>query len=457
MANTLSIAQSALMAAQTGIATSGQNIANVNTPGYSRQNTVQTAVSPVPMGFGYMGQGTQVTDIKRSYNDFLGSQRLSAQSSSSQLQIQYDQVQQLDNMFADPTAGVSPAMQNFFASMQDLSMAPSDVTNRQAFISSAEALVSTFHDMNNQLDNINHGVNLQISNSVQNINDIAKQIGSLNLAIANSHGVGSKEANDLLDKRDQLLADLSKQVKVNVVKQDNQFDVYIGNGQPMVVGSNVYALKVDSTDPTQLQVTYDIQGQQAIMTSENLAGGQLGGILDFRSKILDPVRQGLDDIAFNLGTKLNDINTSGKKLDGNSGGNLFVFNNDPHHAGGIAMATTDVQAIAAGTTLAAGDNSNVLNMLSLETNKTLNGNTATFQQAFAQIVSQIGSKTRELQVTSASANSVLEQTNLAIQNVSGVNLDEEAANLMRYQQAYQAAGKIIQISKEMFDSLLQLH
>ena len=456
MANTLGIAQSALMAAQTGIATTGQNIANVGTPGYSRQATVQTAVSPVPMGFGYMGQGTQVTDIKRAYSDFLGMQRLTAQSSSSQLQIQYDQVQQLDNMLADPATGLSPAMQNFFNSMQDLSLTPGDVTARQAFLSGASALVATFHDLNGQLDSLNHGVNLQISDSVQNINDIAKQLGSLNLAIANSQGTGSKEANDLLDKRDQLLADLSKQVKVNVVKQANTEDVYIGNGQPLVVGANVYALKVISDDPGRLQVAYDINGQQATMTSNNLAGGQLGGILDFRSQILDQVRNGLDAIASGLGQGLNDINAQGKAPTGNNGAALFSFGSDPHAAGAIAMATNDLNQIATGNSSVVGDNSNVLKMLDLQTSKTLNGNSASFQQAYARIVSMVGSKTRELAITSASASSVLEQSNQAIQSVSGVNLDEEAANLMRYQQAYQAAGKLIQISKDMFDSLLRL-
>lgn len=456
MANTLGIAQSALMAAQTGIATTGQNIANVGTPGYSRQSIIQTAVSPVPMGFGYMGQGTQVTDIKRAYNDFLGMQRLTAQSNSSQMQIQYDQVQQLDNMLADSSAGLSPALQNFFNSMQDLSLAPGDVTARQAFLSSGEALVSTFHDMNTQLDNLNQDVNQHINNSVQNINDIAKQLGTLNLAIANSQGTGSKEANDLLDKRDQLLADLSQQVKVHVVKQGNSEDVYIGNGQPLVVGANVYALKVVTDDPTRLQVAYDINGQQAIMTSANLAGGQLGGILDFRSQILDPVRDGLDAIASGLAQGLNGLNAQGKTANASQGGDLFALGHDPHTAGAISMATKDLNAIATGMSSAVGDNSNILKMLDLQTAKTLFGNTASFQQAYARIVSQVGSKTRELSITSASANSVLEQSNQAIQSVSGVNLDEEAANLMRYQQAYQAAGRLIQISKDMFDSLLQL-
>ena len=183
MANIFTIGQSALAAAQAGLSTAGQNIANAATPGYSRQSVVQTASTPQPLGFGYIGQGTQVTGIQRIYNDYLGAQVVSAQSGKSQLEVQYTQIQQIDNMLADPAAGLSGAMQDFFNGLQDVSTFPADAPARQAALSSAQALTSRFQDMQGRLDAIGQGVNLQIKDGVQTINQLAQQLVSLNQAM----------------------------------------------------------------------------------------------------------------------------------------------------------------------------------------------------------------------------------------------------------------------------------
>ena len=467
MANTFSIAQSAITAAQTGISTTGQNIANAGTKGYSRQTVVQGTATPVALGFGYLGQGTQVEDIKRAYDEFLGVQQLSAQTTSSQFQTQFDQMQALDNMLADPSVGLSPAMQNFFNGIQDLSAAPSDEARRQAFFANAEALVNNFHVINDQLESINQGINQQLSVGVENINDLAKQLGSLNQSIASALSSGTQQPNDLLDKRDQALLELSKLVKVNVFKQANNYDIYIGNGQPLVVGSSVNSFKLltdpsETMNPNEFDVAYNLDGNTSKLTANNLAGGQIGGLLEFRSQVLDSVRSQVDALASGIGLQINTVNHAGLKPDGNFGGDLFTIDSTAlHSAASISLTTSDIAALAAGTGVsgtppAAGDNSNLLKMVNLQTQSVMNNNTASFQQAYSKIVSQVGSKTREMQLTSDAAKSVLQQSNSAIESISGVNLDDEAANLIRYQQIYQAAGKLIQITKDMFDSLLQM-
>ena len=547
MANIFTIGQSALAAAQAGLSTAGQNIANAATPGYSRQSVVQTASTPQPLGFGYIGQGTQVTGIQRIYNDYLGAQVVSAQSGKSQLEVQYTQIQQIDNMLADPTAGLSGAMQDFFNGLQDVSTFPADTPARQAALSSAQALTSRFQDMQGRLDAIGQGVNLQIKDGVQTINQLAQQLVSLNQAIDRAQSLtDGKPANDLLDQRDQVIRDLSKLIKVNVSQQGGQYCVFIGNGQPLVSGAALHSLKAvaSRTDPSRLEVAYDTAGQKSILSADNLAGGALGGLLEFRSQILAPAQNALGRIALGLASALNAQQAQGLTLSNVPGGNFFNLptmtalpssanapggagisaaltdasklttsdyrlqmqdgsyrltrladntlikssasldetlaasssegfsislsgspvNGDEFLirpcagvAGNLLLAISNTNDIAAATLPnAAGDNSNILKMIALQTGKTLSGGADTYQSAYAKLVNEVGSKTRQLGATSACATTIQTQAERALQDVSGVNLDEEAANLIKYQQAYQAAGKVLQLAKQMFDSLLSI-
>ena len=544
MANIFTIGQSALAAAQAGISTAGQNIANVSTLGYSRQSVVQTATTPQPLGFGYLGQGTQVTAIRRIYSDYLGGQVVSAQSSSSQLDAQYSLIQQIDNMLADPSAGLSPAMQDFFNSLQDVSTYPADAPARQAALSSAQAMASRFRDLHSRLEDVRQGMNLQITDSVKSINSVAQQLVALNRAIDSAQSVSNgAPANDLLDQRDQLVSDLSKQIKVTVTQQRGQYSVSIGNGQPLVTGASFHTLKTvaSRTDPSRLEVAYDIPGQQSILTSDSLAGGALGGLLEFRSQTLEPAQNALGRVALGLASAINDQQQSGYTRSNVAGGNFFnlpamrtvassanqgqasisaaltdaakltssdyrlqfvdgqfsltrlsdhtvlktstdlnttlsasssegfsiALSGSPVNgdeflirptagvAGSLSVAITNTNDIAAASSRnSAGDNSNILKMIALQTGKTLNGGNDSYQSAYAQLVNQVGSKTAELAATSTSAATIRNQAQAASQNVSGVNLDEEAANLIKYQQAYQAAGKVLQLAKQMFDSLI---
>lgn len=525
----------------------GQNIANASTVGYSRQTVVQTAATPEALGFGFIGQGTQVLDIQRNYNDYLGAQMVAASSVSQQLETQHAQASLIDNMLADPNAGLSPAMQSMFDSLQEMSVSPSDVATRQLFLSNAESLVSRFHDLGERLENIRQGLNLQITSSVQTINAAAKQLAALNLAIDSAQSVtGGQASNELFDQRNQVLLDLSKQIKVTVTQQEGRYSVFIGNGQPLVVGAQAHALKTlaSDTDPTRLEVAYDTPGQKSIMSANDLAGGSLGGLLAFRNQLLEPTQNELGRIALALASKLNSVNQAGVTPSGSNGGAIFglpplsvvpssvntgnasvtaslgdvaklttsdyrlqkqgtdyvltrladnmilkssaslsdiqttaaeqgfslaiantmadgdVFKISPtaQVTTRISVALSGVNGIAAAQAAQSpGDNRNILKMIDVQTALLLEGGTQSLQSAYAKVVNTVGSKTHELEVTSTSAKQILSQSERAVQDVSGVNLDEEAANLLRYQQAYQAAGKVMQIAKQMFDSLLQMN
>lgn len=540
--NILGIGQSALAAAQMGLSTTGHNIANAATPGYSRQVIVQGAALPQNFGAGFLGQGVNVSTVKRVYNEYLGNQVQTAQTSKSALDSYYAQIKQIDNLLADPESGLSPAMQDFFTGIQDVATNPSLMPARQSALSTAESLASRFNSLAGRLDEMVQGVNSQIISSVSVINGYADQIAQLNDAIGRVQRASGQPPNDLLDQRDQLVLDLSKEIKATVVKQgDGDYNVFIGSGQPLVVGVNTYELTnvSSATNPEKIEVAYrGYNGNLITLSDSALSGGLLGGLMDFRSQSLEPAQNALGRVAIGLASTFNAQHQAGFDLNGVAGaaffnvgspvvgangnntgtaaigasisnanalttsdyslrydgtnytltrlsdnstttfaafpqtidgvtlnltsgtaaaGDSFLIRPTVKGASGFGVAITDPAGFAAAAqTGAVGDNRNALALAALQTAKTLGNGTATFQGAYSQFVSQIGNKTRELDVTSSAAGKLLNEVTLALQNESGVNLDEEAANLLRYQQAYQAAGKVMQIASELFDVLLSI-
>lgn len=633
---------SALNSAQFGLATTQHNIANANTAGYNRQQIIVSARPAQLSGAGFLGQGSDVSTIKRVYNEFLAGQVMSGQGQASNLDSYYTQIQQIDNMLADPTAGVAPALQDFFSAANGVSNTPESSAARQTMLSSAQSLASRFQSMNQRLTDISDSINGQISTSVTTINSYAQQIATLNnnvaLALAAS---GGKPPNDLLDQRDLLISQLNQEIKVSVIKQgDGSLNLFIGSGQSLVVGAQAYGLQTvqSSSDPSKLEVATGAGGGNVIQLQQNsIQGGKLGGTLAFRSQSLDSAQNSLGLVAMGLAGTFNQQHQLGQDLNGALGVNFFaqpvpVVNKNSANTGtaaigtsvsdyskltgsdytlaydganytltrlsdntvttsatlplavdglnisltsgapaandsflirptvngaqSIAVAITDPAKVAAaapilastgltnsgtgnisagtvnppppvtadpahpltdlnlkqpvtitftsattfnvtGTgaglpavgvpytdgnnityngwtvqitgapgindaftvgpnTSASTDNRNALLLASLQTQKALLGGTANYQGVYSQLVSQVGNKTRELQVTSQAQNTMVQQTIQEQQSVSGVNLDEEAANLLRYQQAYQAAGKAMQIASTLFDTLLSL-
>ena len=648
--NILSIGKSALNAAQVGISTTGHNIANASTAGYSRQVVLQSAASSQNFGYGYVGQGTEVSSVTRVYNDLIAKQVTNSQSISSGLNTYAAQMSTIDNMLSDASAGLTPTLNDFFASVKSLSTNPGDASTRQTMLSNAQSLVSRFQSTSSRLDEMRNGVNTQLSANVSLVNTYAKELSSLNDTIDKAISATGNQPNDLLDQRDQLVSELSKLVKTTVVSQgQGGYNVYVGNGLPLVVGTTSYALNTISNpnDPGRLEVAYQSNNKQAILSADSLPGGTIGGLLQFRAESLDPTQNKIGQIAIALASSYNSQLAQGTDKNGNPGTALFsiaapLVNSNSNNTGSgvlnsqivdgsavtnsdyrlqydgtnynimrmsdktvqsftslpqvvdgvsfslgsgtinandeflikpttnaantIGVAISDVNKLAVGgpalsssangantgsatlsgvtanssyaasplaspltftyssgvpgtfsmapstqpvtvsnggtsTTYAPGapitytsgstisvggisfvlsgapangdaftvapsastgpsDNRNGLLLASLESKGTVQvtGSTTknSYNAAFAQIVSGVGSKTRELKVTAAAESQVLEQANTAMQSESGVNLDEEAANLLRYQQAYQAAGKMMQIASQLFDVLLQI-
>jgi len=645
MAEIHGIGVSALKAAQAGIAATTQNIANANTPGYSRQEVMQTAQTPQNTGIGYFGQGANVTSVVRRYDQFLGVQALEAQTQSSNLTAQFDLAQQVSNLFGDPNGGLTPALQDFFSSVNTVSNAPESIAARQTMIGSAQSLVNRLDTFDQRLSQIRDSLNGRMTSSVTQINSYSKQIAALNDNIVLLQAQSSGQVpNDLIDQRDQLLSQLSQEIRVTTVAQPSgSVDVFIGNGQSLVVGNQIASLQTvaSATDPTSLEVAYINKGISAKIQQSELQGGTLGGYLAFRQNVLDPAVNTLGRIAVGLAETFNQQHQQGMDLQGalgtaffssaaprvapassnlgtggltatissasaltakdysvkfdgvsynvfdtsnnslvqsftvaqlNAGqvvvgtgitlqssgapsaGDSFLVRPTADAARGITLNITDPAKIAAaspvrsnapvanmgkgligaatvdptavpllplnanlqnsvtvtftdathftvtdnttlavltgstvynpavGATLsfngwtakltgapsandtftvqrntnASSDGTNILKLAELQTANTIANNTTSYQGAYGQLISQVGTQTRELDVTSKAQTSMLAQVVKAQQSVSGVNLDEEAANLLKYQQAYQAAAKAMTIAQNMFDTLLQL-
>lgn len=315
---------SGLQVAQLGLLTTGHNITNANTPGFNRQRTIQASNIAMLTGSGYIGQGAHVSTVERLYDSFLSAQVNRAQTTSSELDVYYTQIKQIDNMLADPNAGVSPALQDFFSGVQQVSADPSQLSARQAMISSAQALVARFQGLADRISQMYGDVNGQITTAVASINSYSEQIASLNDAIVIARSSISQPPNDLLDQRDQLVLELNKLIRVTTTTNtDGTYNVYIGNGQQLVTGKQVMTMTSlpSLADPSRFAVGLKTAGGSQELPESLITGGSLGGLLSFRSGSLDRVANDLGRNAASLALTFNAQHALGQDLLGQSIGN----------------------------------------------------------------------------------------------------------------------------------------
>lgn len=350
----LSVGQSALAAAQAGLVTTGHNIANASTPGYSRQEVIQGSAGGQDTGFGFLGKGTQVVDVRRVYDDVLADQVRTAQTSQNRLETYSTQVSQINNLLADANAGLSPALKDFFAGMQSVASNPNSTPARQTALSSAETLAGRFQSLDAQLQSYASAVNTQINSSVTTINSYAQQIASLNDAIEKAMSSSDgKASNDLLDQRDQAVTELSKEVRTSVVKQGNSYNVFIGSGQPLAVGAKPYNLiQVTSpTDQSRAEIGYvSSSGQTMLLAESSLTGGKLGGLFDFRSQVLDTAQNSLGRVAIGLAATFNAQHQLGQDQNGALGTNFFNAGSPRVNPSSSNNQTPPIAAVSAAIT-----------------------------------------------------------------------------------------------------------
>lgn len=344
MADLLSIGMSGLAASKTQLSVTGHNITNVNTPGYTRQDAVQATRVPQFSGAGYIGSGTTLTDIRRSYSEFLTSQLRSSTALASDVAAYKSQIDQLDALLAGSTTGITPSLQSFFAALQTAAEDPANIPARQLVLSEAEGLARRFNTVYERLNEQNNFLNKQMVAVSDEVNRLAASVASLNNAIAIAAANG-QQPNDLLDARDEAVRQLSTYVGVTVVPQDdNSYNLFIGSGQPLVVGATANRLEVGPGlgDPTRFEVQF-VSGNSRQTITTQLSGGELGGLIRYREEVLDSTFNALGRLALAVSDQVNSQLGQGLDLKGQVGSALFGDFNDP------ALAALRVRAFSSNT------------------------------------------------------------------------------------------------------------
>ncbi|MDZ7783993.1 MAG: flagellar hook-associated protein FlgK [Halioglobus sp.] len=328
MADLLNIGSSALLSLQRAISTTGHNIANANTEGFSRQRVNLETQPPEFAGGNFVGNGVRVDSVERFYDQFLSvevRERTSLEARSGTLN---DLTSRLDQLIADPSTGLAPVIDRFFGAVQDVATNPSSLPERQVLLGEARVLADRFHDLDSNFRNLDAELNGRIGAVVADINALSESIASLNgqisRATARSQG---NPPNDLLDQRDQLVNELARRIDVTVVEESSgSVNVMIGNGQPLVVGNTARAIQTGASAVDSSRLVVGVANASGAITDLGrfLRGGELGGLLDFREQVLDPARNQLGLVATGITAVVNDQHRLGMDLQGSAGGDFFT-------------------------------------------------------------------------------------------------------------------------------------
>ena len=321
------IGTSALGAFQRALDTTAHNIANANTEGYSRQQVNFVSRQPQYVGVGFIGTGVDVEGIDRIYDQFLEDQLQSYTASSRELEVFHQYATQIDNLLADPDAGLGPAMDRFTSALQDLSVDPTSSAARQVVLSEGQALVDRFHDLDGWLAGMSAQVDDGLERSVADVNRLTQAIADINEKIVLAEGVAREvPPNDLLDQRDTLVRELSQYLSVTTQLQDDgALNVTAGSGQALVIGTQVTELVAYRGEGIDAPVEVGLRAGNGgvVPIGDRLTGGEIGGLLSFREQMLDPTRNELGRIALAVGDQINQQHQKGMDLQGNLGGPLF--------------------------------------------------------------------------------------------------------------------------------------
>ena len=367
MAGLIGIGLTGILSQQAALNTTGNNITNANTPGYSRQEVLFETQEGQRTGAGTIGSGVNVADIRRLANEYLVQQVREDSTLYGEQQALNSELSRLDNLLGGENTGLSNALNNFFASLQNAAEDPTSLPQRQLVLSEAQQVVNRFQALNQEFIQQRESIKTQMQQGVKDANTLLKSIAELNLAISESPGIAQGQMpNELLDKRDEKLRQLSELVAIKVSPTEgSQVNVSLGNGQSLVTGGNAASLGTGESaqDPTRLSFTLS-NGSRIVNIDDQIQGGKLGGLRRFDTEGLKPAFDELGRIAIAVSDAVNSQHEIGMDLEGELGGRFFVDinseavqrgrvtangNNQSPQTGQLAVEITDSSALAAGS------------------------------------------------------------------------------------------------------------
>jgi len=313
--NLLNIGSQALLANKTALSTVGQNIANASTEGYSRQDANFVSVNDL--------QGTYIQDIDRVTDQFIVQQYWSDLSNYSSLSLQDSLINQTDNLLATSSTNISEALDTYYFAMQNVVDDPTSTANRELFIAEADSLTDRFNSLYANLNAQNDAVNATMTVAAENLSDYTASVAQLNDQISYLKSV-DQPVNELLDQRDVLVNQMAEIVDINVVEQGDSYNIYIGNGQPLIVGQTLSNIELKEGDPDNSQPElYIVHSGSEVNITQQVSGGVLGGVKDFRNDVLNPAFNELGLIAIGLADETNTQHSKGLDLNNELGANIF--------------------------------------------------------------------------------------------------------------------------------------
>jgi len=457
----LNAGKTSLSTNQKVIEIAGNNIANVNTPGYSRQKAI---LEPYPsLNFnGFMiGQGVQVGDIVREHDAFLSSQIQEKSASYGEADAKTFPLAELERLFGITDGGLSTEIDNFFDSWQELTANPGGQTERDIVIQRGELLADSFHTAVSELDGVKRNIDESLLSKIDGINNNLQRVADLNTRISAIEASG-QSANTFRDERDQLLNELSSSIGIQSLEdKEGNIMIQLPGGQPLVQKGTALTLEGEVVaDELQLQVN---SNGTTVPVDTSTLGGAFKGLLEVRDQLIPDLEGQLDKLAYTLVTEVNALHSTGTDLNGSTG-NLF-FDAPPSPAppadiwdgaaNAIAVALSSPDEVAAGQTSAPGDNTIALQIAELGNAKIVDG-TDTLVGAYSRISAQVGLEAGQNELATAANEDTMTQLQNLRDGKVGVSLEEEMINLIQYQKGFEASAKFLSTVDEMMDTILTI-
>jgi flagellar hook-associated protein 1 FlgK len=457
----LSQASNSLQATQSWSSTVAQNIANANTPGYTRQRAVLAAVQPAEqLGNAYLGRGVMLAGVVQVRDRFFDAQLASATGRHSASTAEMSVLQSVSVL--DSSQGVGPALSTFYGALRALAQDPGSLSYREAAVGASTQLALAFNRTGTGLEAARTGVDQLVEGSLAEVNQAASQLAALNANIRGQQATGLTP-NDLLDARQRLATRLTQLTgALPVDNAEGDLNLILPTGAALVVGNRAASLstRADPTNRGHLTLYLSPPDGGGAVAAPGALGGQLGGALTARDGALKTASDSLDQLAFDLGAALNAVHQAGFALDGSAGRDLFT---PAAGVTGAALAMELNPAIAANASLLGaassaatvpGDSTRLQALIATESQPLSTG--ASVDSVLAQLASQYGSAAHLAQASSEGDQAVLANVTALQQSTSGVSMDEELVEMQKAQSAYTATSKIIKAADDMLSTLLAL-
>lgn len=452
----LNTAKDALLSHQMAIDVTGSNIANVNTPGYTRQRAIFNAIGSIDVQGKVFQASVDVNGVERVYSSYLESQIIQQNQLVGYSETKAGFLSNVETIFDESGGnGLADLLNTFWGDWQALAENPDGQVQRAALLSTSQSLAAMFQDMSNGLLELAENAEAEISAVVTQINSIVSSIGDLNGRII-EFGADQGDANLMLDNRTELLKSLANLIDINVVEASSgSVKVFLPDGSLLIDGTTTksLALQANASNPNASNIVLSDQPDNVLTGS--LSKGKLGGLIEIRDEVIPRYMSELDTLAKGIVDEVNAVHQQGFDRYQNTGINFFDPVTEAAYMKVNAEISEDINRIAASATVM-GDGENAAALCALGETKLLNGGLSTFGDYYTSIVGQIGQEVSDINWAIDYQTHVMDRLTNMRESVSGVSVDEEMVKLIQYQLGYNAAGKLCSVMDEMLDTLMSI-